>query len=63
MAEPSTRSPVLTPAYMAQAGRALTLDGEHVSLIEIDPARGLSLIPVASHGIGRPRPAQAGATD
>ena len=51
MAEPSTRSPVLTPAYLAQAGRALTLDGEHVSLIEIDPARGVKLHPATTYAI------------
>ena len=51
MAEPSRTSAAITPHFMAQAGRALTLDGEWLGLIEIDPARGLSLIPVASHSV------------
>ena len=32
MAEPSVRSPILTPQFLAQAGRALTLDGEWLGL-------------------------------
>ena len=51
MAEPSVRSPILTAQFLAQAGRALTLDGEHVSLIEIDPSRGVALRPATKYAI------------
>ena len=51
MAEPSVRSPILTAQFLAQAGRALTLDGEWLGLIEIDPARGVALRPATKYAI------------
>ena len=48
----------LDPLTMAMAGRALIRRGELVLVIQVDPERGLRLLPAASHDVaGGPDPA------